>query len=42
MDNYQQVLLQMQDFGIELLDKNLPLNIGTPKRVTCGKGGKDW
>ena len=32
----------MQDFGIELLDKNLPLKIGTPKRVTCGKGGKDW
>ena len=42
MDNYQQVLLQMAEFGIELLDKNLPLKIDTPKRVTCGKGGKDW
>ena len=26
----------------QLLDKNLPLKIGTPKRVTCGKAGKDW
>lgn len=42
MENYQQVLLQMAEFGIELLDKNLPLRIDTPKRVTCGKGGKDW
>ena len=42
MDNYQQVLLQMEEFGIVLLDKNLPLKTGTPKRVTCGKGGKDW
>lgn len=42
MDNYQQVLLQMSDFGIELQEKNLPLKIDTPKRVTCGKGGKDW
>lgn len=42
MENYQQVLLQMEEFGIELLDKNLPLRIDTPKRVTCGKGGKDW
>ena len=42
MDNYNQVLLQMAEFGIELLDKNLPLKIDTPKRVTCGKWGKDW
>lgn len=42
MDNYQQVLLQMAEFGIELLDKNLPLKVDTSKRVTCGKGGKDW
>lgn len=42
MDNYQQVLLQMAQFGIELQDKNLPLRTDTPKRVTCGKGGKDW
>ena len=42
MDNYQQVLLQMAQFGIELQEKNLPLRTDTPKRVTCGKGGKDW
>ncbi|GKS96932.1 toprim domain-containing protein [Acidovorax sp. SUPP2825] len=42
MDNYQQVLLQMQQFGIELRDKDLPLKLDTPKSKTCGKGGKDW
>lgn len=42
MDNYQQVLLQMQEFGIELRDKDLPLKLDTPKSKTCGKGGKDW
>lgn len=42
MDNLQQVLLQMQQFGIELRDKDLPLKLDTPKSVTCGKGGKDW
>lgn len=42
MDNLQQVLLQMQQFGIELRDKDLPLKLDTRKSVTCGKGGKDW
>lgn len=42
MDNLQQVLLQMQQFGIELRDKDLPLKLDTPKSKTCGKGGKDW
>lgn len=43
MDNYQQVLLQMEQFGIELREgKDLPLKMDTPKRKTCGKGGKDW
>lgn len=42
MDNYQKVLLQMQEFGIELRDKDLPLVFDTPKSKTCGKGGKDW
>ena len=41
MDNYQQVLLQMQEFGIEFRDKDLPLELDTPKSKTCGKGGKD-
>jgi len=42
VDNYQQVLLQMAQFGIELRDKDLPLKLDTRKSVTCGKGGKDW
>jgi putative DNA primase/helicase len=43
MDNYQDVLQQMQQFGIELRpDKDLPLHLDTPKSRTCGKGGKDW
>jgi putative DNA primase/helicase len=42
MDNYDQVLHQMQVFGIELQQKNLPLKFDTPKRVTCGAKGKDW
>lgn len=42
MDNYSDVLHQMRQFGIELLDKDLPLAIDTPKRKTCGKGGKAW
>ena len=43
MDNYQQVLVQMAQFGIELREgKDLPLKLDTRKSVTCGKGGKDW
>lgn len=43
MDNYQQVLVQMEQFGIELRPgKDTPLRLDTPKSVTCGKGGKDW
>ena len=42
MDNYQDVLVQMAQFGIELRDKDLPLKLDTPKSKTCGKGGKDW
>lgn len=42
MDNLQQVLLQMQEFGIQFRDKDLPLKLDTPKSKTCGKGGKDW
>ena len=42
-ENLQQVLLQMEQFGIELQAKDsgaFPKKIA--KRVTCGKGGKDW
>ena len=43
MDNEQQVLLQMAQFGIELRQgRDLPLKLNTKKSVTCGKGGKDW
>lgn len=42
-DNLQQVLLQIEQFGIKLKDTEAP---GFPKRlgrrVTCGQGGKDW
>lgn len=43
MDNYQQVLLQMEDFGVEFkseADKDFKFD--TPKRKTFGKGGKYW
>ena len=45
MENYQDVLSQMEIFGIELRAKDLaqlPYKIDCGKRVTCGKGGKDW
>lgn len=42
MDNYHDVLHQMEQFGIEFLPKDLPLLIDHPKRKTCGKGGKYW
>lgn len=42
MDNYQQVILQMEDFGIKLRDKDVPLRLDTTKKVTCGDKGKDW
>lgn len=42
MENYQDVLLQMEQFGIELRDRDLPLKLDKGKRVTCGQGGKAW
>lgn len=42
MDNYQQVLNQMEDFGVQFRDKDLPLLVDAPKRRGCGKGGKWW
>jgi putative DNA primase/helicase len=41
-ENYQQVLHQMEQFGIEFAAKDLPLEIDRPKRRTCGKKGKAW
>lgn len=42
MDNYQAVLSQMEDFGVQFRDKDLPLVIDAPKRKGCGKSGKWW
>lgn len=42
MDNYQDVVHQMESFGVEFTPKDLPLQIPTPKRKTCGKKGKWW
>lgn len=42
MDNYHKVLQQMEAFGVEFRDRDLPLRVPTPKRRTCGKGGKWW
>lgn len=42
MDNYQSVLHQMEDFGVEFEKKDLPLAIDAPKRRGCGKRGKWW
>lgn len=41
-DNYRDVVHQMEAFGIELRERDLPLRVDSPKRVTCGKGGKAW
>jgi putative DNA primase/helicase len=42
MDNYQDVVHQMEAFGVEFAPKDLPLQIPTPKRKTFGKKGKWW
>jgi putative DNA primase/helicase len=41
-DNYQDVVQQMESFGVEWRKGDLPLRIGHPKRKGCGKGGKFW
>lgn len=42
MDNYQDVLHQMQQAGCEFRRRDLPLKIPTAKRKTCGVKGKWW
>jgi putative DNA primase/helicase len=42
MDNYAEVLHQMQEFGIEFRPKDLPLAIDHPKSKGCGQKGKYW
>lgn len=41
-DNYQSVVDQMEAFGVEFTPRDLPLQIPTAKRKTCGKKGKYW
>lgn len=42
LENYQQVLHQMREFGIELRTGEADLKLDTPKKRTFGKGGKFW
>ncbi|MHB8947542.1 MAG: toprim domain-containing protein [Rhodoferax sp.] len=42
MDNYAEVVHQMQAFGVEFREKDLPLSIDAPKRKGCGLKGKWW
>lgn len=42
MENYAAVVHQMKAFGVEFLDKDLPLQVDAPKRRGCGKKGKWW
>lgn len=41
-DNYQEVVHQMEEFGVEFIAKDLPLDIDRARRKTCGKKGKWW
>lgn len=42
MDNYHDVVHQMEQAGCVFKDKDLPLQIPTAKRKTCGEKGKWW
>ncbi|MCW5648365.1 MAG: toprim domain-containing protein [Ramlibacter sp.] len=42
MDNYDSVVRQMEAFGVEWAGKDLPLQVPTLKRKTCGMKGKWW
>lgn len=42
MDNYDDVVHQMEAFGVQFKPADLPLQIPTPKRKTCGVKGKWW
>ena len=41
-ENYHEVVHQMEQFGVQFRDRDLPLTIDHPKRRGCGKGGKWW
>ncbi len=42
MDNYASVVQQMEAFGVEFTTRDLPLQIPTAKRKTCGVKSKWW
>lgn len=42
MENYDSVLHQMEAFGVQFMPRDLPLQIPTAKRKTCGHKGKWW
>lgn len=42
MDNMPSVVAQMRAFGVEFVEKDLPLRVGMEKRKGCGKKGKFW
>ena len=41
-ENYHDVVAQMEQFGVQFKDRDMPLAIDHPKRKGCGKGGKWW
>lgn len=41
-ENYQAVVIQMEAFGVEFRDRDLPLVIDHHKRKGCGRAGKWW
>jgi putative DNA primase/helicase len=42
MDNYEEVVHQMREFGIEFRKQDLPLVIDSPRSKGCGLKGKYW
>jgi putative DNA primase/helicase len=42
LENYDQVIYQMEAFGVEFVPRDLPLQVPTLKRKTCGRKGKWW
>jgi putative DNA primase/helicase len=41
-ENEHDVVSQMEAFGVEFRQRDLPLQVDLPKKRGCGKGGKAW